>query len=169
MLHPEIPPGGVTIDDRFGAQRVNAFRRRILPFAREFGVELRIPQRIPCTQRALAMTEYARDQGLLHPLRERLMALHWREGQDIESDDTLRAAAAKVGLEASAALAAADDPAYLDRIDATRRQANEMMVTGIPTVLIKSYPVVGCQRAEVYELVADKVGLRRRATPTPKG
>ncbi len=163
QLHPEVPAGGAPVASLFGASRARKFRDYMRGFAGEFGVDIGDPDRIPCTLRPLAMTEYARDHGALVPVRDALMAAHWLEGEDIESDDVLRHVAAGAGLDAEAALSAADDPAYLGRIADARVDAHDAMVTGIPTLILPGgYPVVGCQRWETVDLVARKVGLPAR-------
>ena len=147
----------------FGESRARKFRDRITAFADEFGVQIGFPDRIPSTLRPLAMTEYARDEGVLELLRDELMQAHWLRGEDIESDDTLRVAAVAAGLDADAALAAADAPANLQRLELARQDAFDNMVTGIPTMVMPGgYPVVGCQPWNTVELVAGKVGLARR-------
>ena len=37
--------------------------------------------------RPLAMTEFARDHGVLDTFRDAVMDAHWHDGKDIESDD----------------------------------------------------------------------------------
>ena len=95
-------------------------------FASEFGVPLAQPPRIPNTRRALAVTEHARDAGLLPAFRDATMRAHWLEGADIEDDRVLGALAAGAGLDPEAALAAADDPAFWDRIDALREECERL-------------------------------------------
>ena len=91
------------------------------------------------------------------------MDAHWFEDKDIESDDVLREIAAKVGLDPDEAIAAADDPTYLERLDLARCDAREHNVTGIPTIFFDNYPVVGCQPYNTLALVAERQGFERKA------
>lgn len=162
QLHPHVPPGGVSVDDMFGPGKARSFARRMHAFAAEFGVEIGEVDRIPSTLEALAVTEYARDRGALEPFRDAVMDAHWHDGADIESDDTLAALAERVGLDGGEAVAAGKDPAYLDRVRAARVEAHDRMVTGIPTLFIDGYMVVGCQTYDTLEKVAARVGLAER-------
>ncbi len=140
-------------------------RDRLLAFAREFGIEdMQQPPHVCNTRRMIALAEFARDRGKLDEVRALGMDAYWRHGRDLEDDAVLRDIAAAAGLDPDAAIAAASDPAYLDRIDARRREAEEIGVTGIPTFVIGNQGVVGCQPYEVLEqFVVEAGGARKRA------
>lgn len=163
QLHPEIGPGGLALAEYFGERRAAAMATRVEAFAAEMGVELRAPAHVPSTIAPLAASEYARDAGVLEPMRDRLMEAYWVEGKDIESPEVIGECAEAAGLNPAEAIAAAADPFFVDRVAATRRRAHEDNVSAIPTLLLGGYPIVGCQRWELYELIADKRGLPRRA------
>lgn len=158
-LHPEIPPGGVRVAELFGPERAAAFDRRLRAFAAEFGVPIRPPERAPNTLPALAMTEYARAAGALDGVRDALMRAHWVEGADIEADDVLAAAAEAAGLDPGEAVAAARDPAWIDRVRRARAEAIERGVTAIPTYWIGGAPLVGCQPFDVVARALRKRGV----------
>jgi predicted DsbA family dithiol-disulfide isomerase len=162
-LHPDTPPGGERLADRYGAQRFAAMRGHLLLFAASFGVDgLRVPDRTPNTRAALAVAEHARDRGRLHPFRAAAMDAHWRQGKDLEDPGVLAACAVAAGLEAAEAARAVDDPALRARVDAMGREALQAGVTGIPTLLVGGRRVVGCQPYEVFEAAAVAAGARRR-------
>jgi predicted DsbA family dithiol-disulfide isomerase len=136
---------------------------RLLRFAEGFGIrDMRMRDRSPNTRRALAIAEYARDQGLLEPWRQLAMDAHWRRGLDLESEVDLRALAAEAGLDPEAAIAASRDPEFLSRIDRRRAEAEELGVTGIPTFVIGNRGAVGCQPYEVLAEFAESAGARKR-------
>ncbi len=162
-LHPETPPGGVTLAQLFGAGRVAGMKEYMKRFAAQFGVtDMGHPDRLPNTRRAIAVAEYARDEGRLTPFRLAAMDAHWRRGQDLESDVDLAAIASGVGLDGEAAVAASRDPRLLARVDAAREEASDRGVTGIPTFFFGDFPVVGCQPYETLARVAARAGYRRR-------
>lgn len=166
QLHPEIPPGGVALRDYFGERRAAAMAARVESFAAEIGVPLNAPAHAPSTVAPLAASEYARDRDALEPMRDRLMDAYWVDGRDIEAPEVIAECAAAVGLDGSEAASAASDPAYISRVEAAREQAHDANVSAIPTLLVGGFPIVGCQRWEVYEMVADKLSLPR-AKPRP--
>ncbi len=147
----------------FGPERVAAMHRQLIAFAADKGVTIHPPARAPWTMRPLAATERARDAGLLEPFRDRMMDAYWVDGRDIESDEVIAAVARAVGLDPDEAVSAADDPAYLGRVQAMRQAAEAEMVTGIPTLFFGDYPVIGCQPWETFQRVADKLGVPRKA------
>ena len=162
QLHPEIPAGGIALADYFGP-RADRMRERVVAFAAGMGVQLNALDHAPSTIAPLAATEYARDRGALELLRDRLMDAYWLEGEDIESPATLARAGADAGLDGEAVASAASDPAYISRVKSAREQAHDGNISAIPTLVMGGFPVVGCQRWEVYEMVAEKRGLTRRS------
>jgi predicted DsbA family dithiol-disulfide isomerase len=147
----------------FGAARVKGMADHLRRFAASMGVEgMRVGDRSPCTRKALALAEHARDQGRLHPLRRALMDAFWRRGEDLEAPAVLSACAGEAGLDPAAALAALEDPAILRRVAAMGREAARAGVTGIPTFDLGELRVVGCQPYEVLAEAAERAGARRR-------
>lgn len=132
-------------------------------FAEQFGIhDMRHPDRISNTRRALAVAELARDRGRLHPFRHAAMDAYWRHGLDLEDEDIIRGIAEGVDLDPDDAAAAMTDPDLLARVDAMRRESIEAGVTGIPTFFIGDEKIVGCQPYEVLVDAAEKAGAQRR-------
>jgi len=131
-------------------------------FAAGFGVDLRVPERSPNTRAVLAVAEYARAVGRLHPFRDAAMAAHWRDGRDLEDPQVLAECALEAGLDPAAAVAAVDDPLMRRRVAAMGRDAARAGVTGIPTFLVGKRRVVGCQPYEIIAEAAELEGAVRR-------
>ncbi len=158
-LHPDTPPGGIALADKFGKARIGPMQERLRGFALEFGItDMKLRDRSPNTRRALAISELARDEGKLFRWRDLAMDGHWRRGLDLESDEDLRALALEAGLDPERALAASRDQKYLTRIDERRAEANARGVTGIPTFVIGQQGVVGCQPFEVLAQFVEASG-----------
>jgi predicted DsbA family dithiol-disulfide isomerase len=165
-LHPTTPVGGMPLTALFPAARLPAVKEHMRQFAARFGVTGIVhPERIPNTRRVLAVAEYARDEGKLDAFRRAGMEAHWRGGNQLESDADLRVVAESVGLDAAAALAAADEPRYTKLVDARIAEAKARGVTGIPTFVIGDEEVVGCQPYEVLAAAAERAGAKRRVRP----
>jgi predicted DsbA family dithiol-disulfide isomerase len=166
-LHPRTPKGGMPLSALFGEARIPAVKEHMRRFAERFGVTGIVhPERLPNTRRVLAMAEHARAEGKLEAFRKAGMEAHWRGGNFLETDEDLRAVAESVGLDADAALAAADSPRFQAEVDRKLAEAAEDGVTGIPTFFIGDEAVVGCQPYEVLAAAADRAGAKRRARPT---
>jgi predicted DsbA family dithiol-disulfide isomerase len=132
-------------------------------FAAGFGVyDMRRSQKMPRTRRALAMAEFARDQGRLPEFRALTMDAHWKDGKDIEDGPVLRALALAAGLDPEMAGAAAGDPIYLKRVDDMRLEYKRVGVGGIPTFVFGGEAVEGCQPYPVLAGAALRGGARAR-------
>jgi predicted DsbA family dithiol-disulfide isomerase len=161
-LHPDTPPGGMDLREKFGP-RIDAMQAHLQQFAASMGVhEMRMSSRSPNTRKALAVAEYAREQGKLERYRVLAMEAHWKHGKNLESEVDLKAVAAESGLDPGAAWAAARSPDCLGRLDALRAEAGRMGVSGIPTFFFGEVKVVGCQPYEQLRQVAEYAGAKRK-------
>ena len=162
-LHPGTPRGGMPLTQLFRGAHLPTLHERTKAFGESFGVrDFQPPDRLHNTRRALAMAEHASEHGVLDAFRKAAFDAHWRRGKDLEADADLRDIAASVGLEPDAALAAADDPAVLGRVDARQAQARRQGVSGIPTFDFEALRVSGCQPFEVLADAARRAGAKPR-------
>jgi predicted DsbA family dithiol-disulfide isomerase len=143
--------------------------RYLAAFAARFSVSLSPPSRLANTRRAHAAAQRARELGAVDAFRAAAFDAYWREGRGLESDADLAAIAERAGLGREL-VAAASDPAVLERVDAARREARHAGVTGIPTFVFHaegadeaaSVRVVGCQPYDALADAARRAGARRR-------
>ncbi len=165
-LHPSTPPGGVSLSRLFPGVPLPALHERTRRFGARFGVaDFSPPDFLRNTRRALAVAELARDLDRLEPFRAAAFEAHWRRGKNLEDDGDLGEVAVAAGLPREAALAAADAPAMLARVDAKQAEARAAGVTGIPTFVIAGEEVVGCQPYEALADAAQRAGVARRGVP----
>jgi predicted DsbA family dithiol-disulfide isomerase len=159
-LHPETPAGGLPVEAYL--PNAEGMLRQVAEFASRFGIgDLRAPSRVANTRRVLALAEHARDRSRLEEFRAAAFDAYWRHGWCLEADGDLGAVARAAGLDPDAALAAADDPAILARVEAARHAALAAGVTGIPTFDLGGARVVGCQPYEVLAAAARRAGAER--------
>ena len=165
-LHPGTPRGGLPLEQLFPGRPLAQMHAGTKRFAARFGVtDFEPPNRLQNSRRALAIAELAREVDRLEPFRNAALNAHWRRGQDLENDAALAAIAAEAGLDPARALAAADDPGLLARVDARQADARAHGVTGIPTFVFDRTMVVGCQPYEVLADAAERAGVSRRRAP----
>ena len=151
-LHPEYPPEGIPRAEllaRYGP----GMEERMRSFFAERGLEYNPnPDVIPNSRDALRLTELARDLGLHERLHDRLMEAYWSEAKDIGDRGVLRAEAAAAGLpEAEVEDVLAGDR-YLDRVEASTREAYGFGANAVPAfVLDRRLLVLGAQPTEVLE------------------
>lgn len=163
-LHPGTPRGGLPLTALFPGAHLPSLHERTRRFGAQFGVTgFDPPDRLVNSRRALAIAELARDRNVLEPFRNAAFDAHWRHHKNLESDTDLRELAQNVGLDPEAALAAADDPGYLARVDEKQADARAQGVNGVPTFFFGTERVVGCQPFEALAKAAERAGARRRS------
>jgi len=110
------------------------------------------PDVVPNSQKALEVTELARDAGLHEAVHDRLMHAYWSEATNIGDENTLLGLAAEAGVDRDEAAAALADGRYRPRIRESTRQANAVGINAIPAfVLDNRMLLVGAYPHEVFE------------------
>jgi len=162
-IHPEVPPGGTALENLFpGRSRV--MRAHVEQVARSFGItQMKAPERINNSRRAIAVAEWARDQGKLLAFRDAAMEAYWYRGADLEDADVLAKLADHAGLPTEGAREAMDSPKYRARVEALAAEGQAAGVRGTPTVFIGNVRVVGCQPYEAFAEAARRAGARPRS------
>jgi len=162
-LRPDTPPVGVNMASRFPAARLAEMRAWMHAVAERAGVlGIGDPERLPNTRRALAMAEYARDQGKLDAFRNAAMDAHWLHGKDLGDPAHLSAIADSVGLDGADALRASAEARYVDRVLQHRREGEALGVEGIPTSFLEGGVVVGAAPYESFIALAEQAGAKLR-------
>lgn len=162
-LHPGTPAGGKPLSSLFPGVHLPSLHERTKRFAAEFGVtDFNPPDWLRNSRRALGLCEYAREKEALPALRQAIFSAHWREGKNIEDAADLAAVAASAGLDEGEAVRASQAPEYLARVDARQAEARRAGVSGIPTFVVGSERVVGCQPYDVLAAAARRGGAAPR-------
>jgi len=99
------------------------------------GIEIHLPRYQPRSTLPLAACLWAGEQGRLRDFKHALYEAFFCEGEDIAVDRELARAAARVGLDPDAAVAAAYSAERFERIREIRREAEAVGVRGVPTLL----------------------------------
>jgi predicted DsbA family dithiol-disulfide isomerase len=161
-LHPGTPKGGFGSNHSVSGDSGN-MGEYMQQFAARFDIQdMKRSKRIPNTRRALAMAEFAREQGKLKEFCSVTMEAHWKEGKDIEDSAVLADLAMASGLDPEKALLAADDAAYLRRVDDIRLEYKQVKTNGVPTFVFGAELVEGCKPYEVLAAAALRAGARYR-------
>jgi predicted DsbA family dithiol-disulfide isomerase len=117
------------------------------------------PDRIPNSNRALRLTELARDRGVHDALHHRLITGYWSRRRDIGDPEVLVEEAAAVGIPEADARAALDSEELAARVDASTRTALRNGVTGVPAWAIDSRLILpGAQPHEVFDSLLSRLG-----------
>jgi predicted DsbA family dithiol-disulfide isomerase len=150
-LHPETPPAGVLLSEKFKGYDLSSFHEQLRKRGEEVGVVFGDRTLLSNSRSALMASEYARDLGQYDSFHENIFQAYFTEGLDIGNLDLIAAVAGKSGLDEKETLSAITDGRYLSRLDAARREGQMLNLTGIPLFIIENkYKIVGAQPIEVF-------------------
>lgn len=155
-IHPEIPAEGISAQ-RLRELGLGGQWRRIESFAESAGVPINRPPILPSSRLALEGAESARRAGLLDAYRDRIFRAFFLEGQDIGNPELLADLAAEAGLERSVFLKESRERRFRAEIDRHREEAEDLMVTGVPTFFLHGTPVVGARSGPEYLTVFKRI------------
>jgi predicted DsbA family dithiol-disulfide isomerase len=118
------------------------------------------------SQKALQVTELARERGLHEPVHSRLMRAYWSEGADIGDEATLLALVAEVGLDGDEAAEALAEGRFAECVQASTREANLHGINAIPAfVLDRRLLVLGAQPEELFERAVSQLSEEGEGGP----
>jgi len=168
-LHPEIPVGGISLRDRWGARygEAAAMYVRIEMECDAAGLPFRRPQRAPNTRRALLTAEYVRGHQpeAFDRLERSLFEAHFVDNRPLDDPLVLDELVAAAGADASVARAAVEEGEMDAPLRVSMQAAGEAGVTGTPAWLLDGRLLIpGAQPREVIERWVTR--LRERSQDT---
>jgi predicted DsbA family dithiol-disulfide isomerase len=157
-LHPEYPPEGISRAERDARYPADA-HAHVRAMIEEAGFTFNPPAEVvPNSQKALQVTELARDQSLHEPVHSRLMHAYWSEGADIGDEGTLVELVGEAGIDREEARSALADGRYAERVHVSTREANRHGIHAIPAfVLGDRLLVLGAQPEEFFERAVEQL------------
>jgi predicted DsbA family dithiol-disulfide isomerase len=153
QIHPEIPPGGISAGPRSGP--IYAMLERE---AKEAGLQLHWPPRLPDTRRALAAAEWTRrDQpNAFAQLQKALFAAHFVLGEDIEDPIVIDRHASESGINLAALHAALADGSAERAVKEALMIGRNHGVQGTPAWLVGGRLITGLRPAAEFEQLAQR-------------
>jgi predicted DsbA family dithiol-disulfide isomerase len=113
---------------------------------------------VPSSQKALQVSELARDRGLHEHVHSRVMRAYWSEGVDIGDEQRLLDVVADAGLDRAEAAAVLADGRYGERVQVSTREANLVGINAVPAfVLDKRLLVLGAQPESAFERAVEQL------------
>jgi predicted DsbA family dithiol-disulfide isomerase len=151
QAHPDIPTGGTSVGPRKGAMYTMLERE-----AREAGLPLHWPSRLPNTRQALAAAEWARRRRPREfpNLHSSLFEAHFALGEDLEDQAVIDRHALASGIDLAplhAALSDGSASAFVAEAEETGRRDG---VHGTPAWLVNGEFISGLRSAEDFEQLA---------------
>jgi predicted DsbA family dithiol-disulfide isomerase len=150
-LHPETPPSGVLLAERFRGYDLTSFQEQLRKRGEEAGVVFGNRTLLSNSRSALMASEFARDCGLYDSFHESMFQAYFTEGRDIGNLDVIAAVAKKSGLDEKEILIAVSDNRYTARLNEARKEGQLLNLTGIPLFIIENkYKIIGAQPISVF-------------------
>ena len=166
QIHPDIPPGGIPMGPRSGPVYEMLERE-----AKEAGLLLHWPKRLPNTRLALAAAEWTRrHQPHAFPqLHKELFAAHFVLGEDLEESAAIDRHASESGIDLAALHAALGDGSAEAAVTEAEMVGRKYGVQGTPAWLLDQRLIMGLRPPEELERLAENsMQLSRAATTNPK-
>jgi predicted DsbA family dithiol-disulfide isomerase len=159
QAHPDIPPGGIAAGPRNGPMYAMLERE-----AKEAGLPLKWPARLPDTRRALAAAEWARrHQPRAFPeLHKRLFAAHFVLGEDLADPVVIDLHANDSGVDLTALHTALDDETAAAAVEESEAIGRKRGVRGTPAWLLQGRLILGLRSAAEFERLAERALLVER-------
>ena len=156
-LHPETPPAGMLLSERFKGYDLSSFYENLRAQGKAVGVAFGTLKVLSNSRLALMASEYARDLGRYDSFHENIFHAYFTEGLDIGKLDVIATIAGKSGLDEKETLGAVRDGRYASRLNETRNEGQLIGLTGIPIFVIENkYQITGAQPIETFRSFIDK-------------
>ncbi|MDR7071684.1 putative DsbA family dithiol-disulfide isomerase [Fictibacillus barbaricus] len=139
--------------------QAKANTQNMVQMATEAGLEYHMDSLILTnTFDAHRLTMFAKSQGLMKEMTERILRAHFTESKHIGDHETLTELAVEVGLDRRDVekMLASDEMA--DAVRADEQTARQYNITGVPFYLInKKYALTGAQPTDVFVQALNKI------------
>ncbi|HEY6420971.1 MAG TPA: DsbA family oxidoreductase [Candidatus Binataceae bacterium] len=163
QIHPDWPAKGVSPEQIHGMgdrDARNAAWQRITAMADEVGLEMRPPAMLTNSRVALAVAEFAREQGIDAAFEARVYRAYFGDGANIGDTEVVARLGEESGLDRAAVAAAIDSPKYDLKLKNHALVAHQRGVSGVPTFFFGEYPLVGAQPLAVMRKVLTRASER---------
>ena len=148
-IHPETPPDGLNLSERYDPKDVTELSAMLRSRAEELGLPYSPSPILANSSLALAGAEYARDLGKFASFHHEMLSAVFARGQNIGSREVIADSARQAGLDGAAMLLAIDDGRYSDRLRQSTDLGRDLGVTGVPTYIVNDHwVIVGAQPIE---------------------
>ncbi len=157
-IHPETPKKGAAIDDLpFPKGYLEMAFANVKRLADEDGLTLKFANKLPNSQLALYISEFARKKGKFEEFHKLVLEAYWLEGKDIGDKGLLLDLAKSVGLNKDEieSYLKTDEPSIILR--ETLKELRKYGINGVPTFNIEGRLIVGAQSYEVFKKTINKI------------
>lgn len=140
----ELRPEPVPTLDPAGEYLTTVWNNSVYPLAKRLGIEIHLPPVQPRSRPAFEGAEFARDAGRLDAYTRAVHEGFFQRGLDIGRPDVLADIAVAVGLDRAAFLGSLASHRYLPRVLEQEREAHELGIHSVPSLILGDYLIPGC-------------------------
>lgn len=133
-------------------EQAKANTQNMVQMAKESGLDYQMDTLILTnTFDAHRLTMFAKEQGLMKEMTERILHAYFTESKHIGDHETLTELAVEVGLDRQAVERMLANGEMADAVREDEQEAQQIGVTGVPYYLInKKYALSGAQPTEIF-------------------
>jgi predicted DsbA family dithiol-disulfide isomerase len=170
QIHPEWPAEGMPAEQwrpDMDPKTREALWERIGAMGAAAGVEMKAPRTLANSLLALQAAEFAAEAGAAEAFEDRVFRAYFSESLNIGKRDVLVDLGAEVGLvglDRAALGDALDSGKYAMRVKNHAQAASHLGISGVPTLLIGDWPLVGAQSEDVMRRVLQRARERLDAS-----
>jgi predicted DsbA family dithiol-disulfide isomerase len=139
--------------------QAKANTENVVRMAKEVGLDFQMETQILTnTFDAHRLTMYAKKQGFMKEMTERILRAHFTESKHIGDHETLSKLAVEVGLNQEAVEKMLGSDEMADAVRGDEQTAGQYGITAVPFFLInKKYTLTGAQPTEVFVQTLKKI------------
>lgn len=152
------PPPEPLIDPQGAAWGL--YWSQMIDEAREEGLEIRAPGRVPWTRKAHELALHAREKGRFDEVHEALFRALLTEGHDLGRVDVLVGLAGECGLDPGETKVALDVDRHTAELLRWRAEAEAAGVQGVPTLVVQDRHLEGVPSSAELSAFMDELDER---------
>ena len=160
-IHPETPPEGVLLSEKFQHMDRDAMIRDLNRGGDPYGIRFGEMKSLYNSRAALEASELARDRGVYEEMHNRLFYAYFVEVKNIGDPEVLYGIAEDAGLKREELAEALEEGTYRERLKSSLADGQKSGVTAVPTFVLNSNQIItGAQPLERFRsLLAGGTGI----------
>jgi predicted DsbA family dithiol-disulfide isomerase len=152
-IHPEFPPEGAK---RGRSVKSLVLRETMGEAAGEEGIEIKSPGFAANSRLALEASEFAKTLGRFEAFHHAVYEAYFGEGLNIGKSDVLLSIGERAGIDRKALTDSLESRSMRGAVESNEREAASYTVLGVPTFILGSFPVHGCQSLETMRAMIER-------------
>lgn len=161
-VHPETPKEGAFLQDLpFPKEYLNQVLINLERLAKEEGIKLSFPEKLPNSRLAIYISEFAKNKGKFEEFHKKIFEAYWKEGKDIGNLTLLFKIAVSIGLDQKETIQYLESETPRNQVNHYLRKIRKYGLNGVPIFFIGNKIVVEAQPYEILKTVA-KEALKKK-------